>query len=170
MDSVAAILARSANGRIPGALRTLPEIRLTKRKIECLDAVTLVREQRESGKQHLAYNARPFILCSIPLRRPPRDQLIHSRRSGKFFLQITGHPGFGLPFGQDRLIPIWVATLALQQKSRVVQFGSAAQMLGFFKLSRDSDHYRRIVQGFQRLFAATIFFGTEDRCSPAAPR
>lgn len=105
----------------------------------------------------------PFVLCGIPLRRPARNQLIHSRRNGRFFLDITGHPEFGLPFGQDRLIPIWVATLAVQQKSRIVRFESAAQMLDFFRLSKDRRHYRRIVQGFHRIFAATIFFGTEDQ-------
>jgi hypothetical protein len=49
------------------------------------------------GKQDLAYNARPFVLCGIPLRRPPRNQLLHMRRNGRFFLQIAGHPQFGLP-------------------------------------------------------------------------
>jgi hypothetical protein len=91
------------------------------------------------------------------------DRLIHTRRNGNFFLEITGHPTFGLPFGQDRLIPIWVATLAVQQKSRTVNFESAAQMLDFFHLSKDGRHYRRIVQAFQRVFAATIFFGTDDQ-------
>jgi hypothetical protein len=36
-------------------------------------------------------------------------------------------------------------------------------MLDFFRLSKDGRHYRRLVQGFQRIFAATIFFGTEDQ-------
>src|SRR5437667_670948 len=66
-----------------------------------------------------------------------------------------------VPFGQDRLIPIWVATLAVKQKSRTVRFGSAAQMLEFLQLPKDGLHYRRLVEGFQRIFAATIFFGTE---------
>ena len=65
-----------------------------------------IREERENGIQQLAFNARPFVLCGIPLRRPPITQLIHWRRNGRFFLDITGHPDFGLPFGQDRLIPI----------------------------------------------------------------
>jgi hypothetical protein len=69
----------------------------------------------------------------------------------------------GIPFGQDRLVPIWVATLAVRQKSRVVHFATAAQMLDFFRLPKDGRHYRRIVQGFQRIFAATIFFGTGDQ-------
>jgi hypothetical protein len=36
-------------------------------------------------------------------------------------------------------------------------------MLDFFRLAPDGRHYRRVVQGFQRIFAATIFFGTQDR-------
>ena len=70
-----------------------------------------------------------------------------------------------VPFGQDRLIPIWVATLALRQKSRTVHFERAAQMLEFFRFPKDGRYYRRMVQGFQRIFASTIFFGTEEQPS-----
>jgi hypothetical protein len=140
----------------------LPSIGLTKRRLKHLEAIQLIREQRDQNKQELAFHARPFVLCGIPLRRPPHGQAAHNRRNGRFFLEITAHPRFGLPYGQDRLIPIWVATLALRQKSRVVHFDSAAQMLDFFRLPRDGPHYRRMVQGFQRIFAATIFFGNED--------
>lgn len=141
----------------------LPTIGITKRRLKKLEAVVLVREQRETRKQDLAYNARPFVLCGIPLRRPPSHQLTHTRHSGIFFLNIVGHPQFGLPFGQDRLIPIWIATLALRQKSRTVQFETASQMLDFFSLPPDGYHYQRIVEGFKRIFSATIFFGTEDQ-------
>ena len=75
------------------------------------------------------------------------------------------HYEWSVPFGQDRLIPIWVATLAVQQKGRTIHFDSAAQMLDFFHLPKDGPHYRRIVNGFQRIFASTIFFGTEDQPS-----
>ena len=88
---------------------------------------------------------------------------MHARHSGQFFLHVTAHPDFGLPYGQDRLIPICVATLALHQKGRTIHFDSAAQMLDFFRLPKDGPHYRRLVQGFQRIFAATIFFGTEEK-------
>jgi hypothetical protein len=63
-----------------------PTVTLSTRRFKQLEAINLVREQRDEGKQQLAYNARPFILCGISLRRPPQDQLCHSRRSGKFFL------------------------------------------------------------------------------------
>jgi hypothetical protein len=66
------------------------------------------------------------------------------------------------------LIPIWVATLAVRQKTRTVRFGSAAHILDFFHLPKDGPHYRRIVAGFKRVFAATIFFGTDQQTQATA--
>jgi hypothetical protein len=68
-----------------------------------------------------------------------------------------------VPYGQDRLIPIWIATLAVRQGNRVVRFRAAAEILEFFHLAKDGRHYRRLIEGFQRVFAATFFFGTEDQ-------
>jgi len=122
----------------------LPRIGLSCRRLKQLNSVLLVREQREQRKQEVAFNARPFVLCGLPLRPLPKGQLLYKRRNGKFFLQMVAHPDFGLPFGQHRLIPIWIAPLALRQKSRTVHFESAAQMLEFFRLPKDGRYYRRI--------------------------
>jgi hypothetical protein len=143
--------------------QVLATIGITPRRAKQLHSVALIREQREQRRQEVAFNARPFLLCGLPLRPLPKDQLVHKRRNGNFFLHIVAHPDFGLPFGQDRLIPIWVATLALRQKDRTVHFDSAATMLDFFRLPKDGRYYRRLAQGFQRIFASTIFFGTEDQ-------
>ncbi|MGD0125408.1 MAG: replication protein RepA [Terriglobia bacterium] len=140
----------------------LPQINITKHRLRELEAVHLVREQRNQRRQELAFNARPFVLCGLPLRPLPADQLLYTRRNGKFFLQVLGHPQFGLPYGQDRLIPIWVATLAVRQRSRVVRFGAASEILDFFRLFKDGKRYRRLIEGFQRVFGATMFFGTND--------
>jgi len=154
----------STSLKTPLPLRAiLPSIGLTKHQLKQLDSICLVLEQRANGQQQLAFNARPFVLCGLPLRRPPAKQLVHRRRNGKFFLHIVSHPDFGLPYGQDRLIPIWIATLVVRQKSSVVRFRAAAEILEFFHLSKDGRHYRRIVEGFQRVFGATIFFGTEEQ-------
>ena len=72
-------------------------IGITKRRFKQVESICLIREQRAAGRQELAFNARPFVLCGLPLRRPPSDQLSHTRRNGKFFLQVIGHPQFGLP-------------------------------------------------------------------------
>ena len=84
------------------------------------------------------------------------------RRNGRFKLEVVAHPEYGLPFGQDRLIPLWVSTLAVRQKSRTVLFRSAAEILEEFDLPKDGPHYRRLVEGFKRIFTSTIYFGTES--------
>ncbi|MGH9402319.1 MAG: replication protein RepA [Terriglobia bacterium] len=158
--------ALSAPCSSPASIQSiLPAMGITQRRLKQIEAIQLVREHREQGKQDLAFNARPFVLCGLPLRRPPSDQLTHTRRNGKFFLQVIGHPQFGLPYGQDRLIPIWVATMAVRQRSRIVRFGAASEVLDFFHLFKDGKTYHRIMEGFQRIFAATIFFGANDQTS-----
>jgi hypothetical protein len=68
---------------------------------------------------------------------------------------------FGLPFGQDRLVPIYLATLAVQQKSQTVRFRSGSEMLETFGMQKGGKEYRRLVGGCERIFGATIFFGTD---------
>lgn len=138
---------------------------MTRRRLKQVKSICLIREQRANGQQDLAFNARPFVLCGLPLRRPPADQLVHRRRNGKFFLHVVAHPDYGLPFGQDRLIPIWIATLAVKHQSRTVHFDSATAMLSFFRFPTDGRYYARMIDGFKRIFAATVFFGTDGESS-----
>jgi hypothetical protein len=68
--------------------------------------------------------------------RLPSGQLLYERRNGQFVLQVTGHPEFGVPFGQDRIVPIFLATLAVQQKSQTIRFRTAAEMLETFGMHK----------------------------------
>ena len=137
------------------------EFIVSKQKLRQAEGICLVRERRESQSQSLGFTSRPFVLCGLPVRRPPADQLLFERRNGKFTFQITGHPQFGLPFGQDRLVLIFLATLAVRQKDQTVRFRSAAEMLDTFGMAKGGKEYRRIVAAFERIFGATMFFSTE---------
>jgi hypothetical protein len=95
----------------------------------------MVREKRDHEAQNLGFSSRPFLLCGLPVKRPPAGCLLHERRNGHFLLQVTGHPSYGLPWGQDRLVPIFLATLAIRQQNRVIRFRSAAEMLDTFGLA-----------------------------------
>ena len=92
-----ATLASRSDSSFTSVQAALPSIGITKRRLKQLEAVQLIREQREKRTQDLAFHTRPFVLCGLPLRRPPQGQLLYARRNGKFFLQIAGHPQFGLP-------------------------------------------------------------------------
>jgi len=51
-------------------------------------------------------------------------------------LQVTGHPQYGVPWGQDRLVPIFLTTLAVRQQSQKITFRSAAEMLDLFGMQQ----------------------------------
>lgn len=64
-------------------------------------------------------------------------------------------------------MPIFLATLAVQQKSPIVRFRSAGEMLDIFGMHKGGKEYRRLVSAFERIFGATIFFGTDQIRSAA---
>lgn len=111
--------------------------------------------------------ARPFGLCGIPVRRPAKSTLEYSRQNGRFRLRVIGHPNYGLPFGQDRLLLIWIATMATWQKTREIRFRSAAVILDTFGLPKDGRYYKRLVAGFERIFYATFFFSSDHQLGDA---
>ena len=147
--------------------RTRPELLVSKQRLRRIERIELVRSNRDQGQQQLCFNSRPFVLCGLPVRRLPAGELLYERRNGHFVLQVTGHPNFGVPFGQDRIVPIFLATLAVRQKSQTIRFRSAAQMLETFGMHKGGKEYRRLVAAFERIFGATIFFGTDSMTARA---
>jgi hypothetical protein len=145
-----------------------PELVVSKRKLRQAETIRLVREKRESETQNLGFSSRPFVLCGLPVKRPKTGRLLHEGRNGQFVLQVTGHPSYGLPWGQDRLIPIFLATMAIRQRTPRITFKSAAAMLETFGMQQGGSQYRRLVGAFQRIFGATIFFGTDTQCDRTA--
>jgi hypothetical protein len=141
--------------------RMVPDLTVSKQKLRQAEGCHVVRSKREEGKQNLGFSSRPFVLCGLPIRKPPKDDTVYERRNGNFVLQITGHPDFGLPFGQDRIVPIYLATLAVRQKSQTIRFHTAAEMLETFDMHKGGREYRRLIAAFERIFGATIFFGTD---------
>lgn len=140
----------------------LSEIPAAAQAVARSHAVEAVRRKRNAGNQEIIFGARPFILCGLPIRRPPLNTSRYTRRNGKFFLEVAGHPELGIPFGQDRLILLWVATVAVRQRSPVVEFDSGAQILTEWGMQLNGAHYRRLADGFRRVFGSTIFFGTQE--------
>jgi hypothetical protein len=145
-----------------------PEFTVSRHKLRQVEAIQLVRANWEGECQNLGFSSRPFVLCGLPVKRPAQGCLLHERRNGHFVLQVTGHPSYGLPWGQDRLVPIFLATLAVRQQFPRIQFDSAASMLDTFGMQQGGSRYRRLISSFQRIFGATIFFGTDTQRERAA--
>jgi hypothetical protein len=89
--------------------------------------------------------------------------LEYSRQNVRFRLRVIGHPNYGLPFGQDRLFLIWIASVATWQKNRAIRFLSAATILETFGLPKDGRYYKRLIAGFQWIFYSTFFFTIDEQ-------
>lgn len=138
-----------------------PELAVSRYRSRQLERIDRIRADLERCGDRLGFTSRPFVLCGLPMRRPPRGQLLFERRNGKLKLQLVGHPEFGLPFGQGRLILIFLATLAVRQQSQTLRFRSGSEMLEMFGMQKGGKEYRRLVAGIERIFGSTIFFGSE---------
>ncbi len=60
------------------------EFVVSRYRIKQADGIALVRANRESGQQSIAFTSRPFILCGLPVRkckRPVATALIRSARA-----------------------------------------------------------------------------------------
>jgi len=64
------------------------------------------------------FSSRPFVLCRLPVRRFSEGQLLSERRNGQFVLKVASDPEYRAPLGQDRIVPIFLSTLAIQPKSQ----------------------------------------------------
>jgi hypothetical protein len=148
--------------RVGSLLGNFPDLLVSKQKLRRCEGIEVVRMCRDQGSQSLCFTSRPFVLCGLPVRQLPKGNLLYERRNGDFVLQITGHPDYGVPFGQDRIVPIFLATLAVRQKSQTIRFRTAAEMLETFGMHKGGKEYRRLVGAFERIFGATIFFGTDS--------
>ena len=126
------------------------------------DQVCEVRARRSQGDQDVAFGARPFILCGLPIRRLPAGALSYRRQNGRFILDIVGHPEWGVPFGQDRLVLLYLATQAVRFQSPVVWFRSGAEILVEWGMPTNGCHYKRLFDAFRRVFGSTMFFGTSN--------
>jgi hypothetical protein len=53
--------------------------------------------------------------------------------------------------------------MAVRQRTPRIAFDSAAEMLDVFGMQQGGSQCRRLVDSFQRIVGATIFFGTDDQ-------
>jgi hypothetical protein len=126
------------------------------------NAVETIRRNRIEATQDLSFGARPFILCGLPIRRLPPGTLTYTRRNGRFYLEVVGHPQYGVHFGQDRLVLLWLATSVVRHQNPIVRFESGAQILIEWGLPLNGKHYERLGDAFKRVFGSTVFFGTKN--------
>lgn len=125
--------------------------KISKQTHRILDQSVAASQARQYEEQEQVVGLRPLILCGIPLRR--HKESYYQRQNGPFKVEFVSHPKFGVPYGQDRLIPIFLATLfsALGcPEDNKIRFLYAPDILRLFGLPEDGRTYKRLKEGFQR--------------------
>lgn len=110
----------------------------------------------------LGYYLRPFMLSCLPLRKPPLGGEEWIRSDGRAQFRVVPDPTCGMPYGQDRLVLLLLATRAMEQNRRRIALGSAYEILKWFGLPPDGRNYARLAERFNRVLGSQILctYGT----------
>jgi hypothetical protein len=113
-------------------------------------------QARVNKELTLGYCAREFVLCGLPYK--PIKETKFVRQNGNFRLTILGDPSLGVPYGQDRLFIIWLAT-AFQASGKPVNnriyFRSASDILKGLGLPINGREMQLLKERLERVFRAT---------------
>ncbi len=116
---------------------------------------------RREGLQELGFGAREFVFCGLPYKKPPG--LEYERKDGNLSLRIEGSVRYGLPYGQDRLFLIWLATafqVAGCPEDNTIHFRFAADIPRTFlphPRPMSGIELRRLRQRIERVFGSTYY-------------
>jgi hypothetical protein len=156
-------------GRTPehATAEAMPAKPISKRLGNKIKALSEIREMRERRDHEWGTTTHPFVLCSFPVS-PMRGIAEYVRKNGKHTLRVLGSVEYGLPWGMDRLIPIWIITEVRRTDSRVIHFKNIQQILDMFGLVNNGRNHRRIQDGFRRILSARIIWEQDDEASSQA--
>ena len=115
-----------------------------------------LNESRHLQKLSLGFCAREFVLCGLPYKPTKAKEFV--RQNGNLRLKVWGDPTLGIPFGQDRLIPIWLASAfqaAGQPAHNRIYFRSASDLLRAFEIPINGHEMQLLRERLMRVFSAT---------------
>jgi plasmid replication initiation protein len=72
--------------------------------------------------------------------------------------KVQADPELGLPYGQDRVIPIIMSTLAVERGSPIIRYRSGAELLELIGLPSSGQSYKRVMDGLVRIMGTRILF------------
>jgi hypothetical protein len=133
--------------------------KVSKQTHRLLDQIVAAAQSRQYEEQEQVVGLRPLILCGIPLRR--HKESYYQRQNGPFKVEFISHPKVGVPYGQDRLIPIFLATLFSAMgcpEDNRIRFLYARDILRLFDLPENGAHYKRLKEGFMRWRKTLVIF------------
>jgi hypothetical protein len=114
---------------------------------------------RLEEKQELGWHLRPLCICPLPARplpkrtvilsngeTKPEHETLWSRKAGKYLVEIQGHKDYGIPYGQDILIIIYLAIEAKRQNSRTIKVNFYRDFMRMFGMNPNDGSKYQLVQ------------------------
>jgi len=148
-----------------------PKPRISKRTRNAGVNVVGAVEARRDEKQTLAFTPEDFIRFGLPYKRHPGTE--YQRRNGDLRYRITAVAEFGLPFGQDRLLPIWLATaytIVGKPEDGVIRFQCVKDILRAFNLGTGGAKHAALGASLDRLLHTTLYVYDERQPLATARR
>ena len=118
-------------------------------------AAAVVRNSGEDA-QVLGFTPRDFVVIGLPYKNPKTS--LYVRQNGALTFTITGG-AHGVPYAQDRLLVIWLATVFKvcgSPETNAIAFDSLREIARTLGKASSGQQRQRIEAGFLRLFDATF--------------
>lgn len=119
---------------------------------------------RQKKEQAVAFAPRDFVMFSLPHKRLA-DVTAYERRNGHYRFRLETGGNHSVPFGQDRLVPLWIATAfkaAGQPADNRIRFRSASDILAAFRIPVEGGATKLLTERFERWFHTTLYVYDES--------
>lgn len=129
--------------------------RISKQQLNKLEEIAETLELRGKGALVVGTVPRPVVRNHLPLLHPASDYLVHTTRDGNCEMTVTADARYGMPFGRDPLVQLWLFSEAVRQKNRTIRFRSGREMLQSMGLKESTYNKRWARDALKRSFGAT---------------
>ena len=122
-----------------------------------VNQVAKIQVDRQLQAQELGWLFRPLALCPFPAKPLKTRAIVNGkevvfndakweRKAGKLTIAITADPAFGVPYGQDILIVLYLAIEARRQGSRKIVVNFYRDLMEMFGINANSGYKYKAVQ------------------------
>jgi len=122
-----------------------------------IDQAIKIQTDRQLQTQELGWLFRPLALCPFPAKPLKTRAVVNGkevilndarweRKAGKLTIAITADPAFGVPYGQDILIVLYLAIEARRQGTRKIVVNFYRDFMHLFEMNPDDGRKYKLVQ------------------------
>ena len=133
------------------------------------DQLAEIRADRQLKEQDLGWLFRPLAVCPFPAapqgkriiiedgKRIEEFRVLWTRRASNIKVEVLGHPEYGIPYGQDALVVLYLAYEARRQGSRKIKVNFYRDFMRMFEMNPNSGRkYQLVVESLRRIRHASF--------------